>query len=1599
MYPAYTGRPCVRPNVGSSEQSIIQLLKSADTKQILCSTASSIVVLLNDRLYFRPIARWGRPHESNPSFGGLGTCSWAPDRTHIYSVAADGFHVCIFELKTTTGSPVSPNPSSGKKLKEDRRIAERPANSKGLKFFSHLFQVQSALGSHESLASNARDTSAPLLEITLKKNQVADESGSFTQLKKQLHLPRRVAQVSVFSLPLRIRSIYIPDVLWQDISLPIICALRQQPGFLLLDASPQGKGVKSVLYLSSLCLRRIQTVVLNGLNTAFFVSLKQCWKSASSAESSAGRWPSVYAPEGSGIKHNNFLSLLRAPLERKFQMKPDWTKAAKDPDDSIIAGGVTNVCVSLGLNCIFIGLNTEWAFLLRYAPSKPKAEGNSSPAETADQVTDIDSERAKIGKCVATGVNGIVACAFLESRGEVAFLHLDGLVEIFSLDIWFHTDPLPLHRWSLDFTFRQALIFGAPTFEWNTRGSAFMVAFDNTIKVSTRCGLRLLEDINVQSDVSTIPGIWIRDDSTLLAGIHTDLVSFNFLVNATGGPDGGISNPWTNIDTYRSPDELVYAVEGDGDPLRPALKTTPIPLSVSECRHIHVSPDGRSVLLNASSHILLGSLRASEPTWGRFWETQSEKSALLFRRFPLDSSGPCGWYLNDCLYFTATHIPQTSSHIMFVLIFIKVAIGSEPDKLRISLAGCTNPSALRPLRICLLDGGHQWRSSQVLGHANKLLQQLASPIGRAQFGVATSSGSLLFAEPPIGVLFSDSSFACYRPHQLVASCKSNLRCSKVPDEFPRDDCWCFETVYVCHTKLTRPLELRFVIDIFTLLIRDASSRLRLGHLVSSATGDSPLGLRLYPKPISLTSPTLMLSKPLTDEMCDSARLVVSANRLETPFPPIISRPLHEFEYCFQTRGDAVVGGLSVSSSQGPPTHSEDSLTSGRPREKSASLTSRIRDVRMLPSPKSPRSTIRRQRLKPSASHRTVSHVAELKDHADAFIKRSAWNYVSGALAARDTASLQLSASSSSCTIPVSTEISSDPYPVGAPVLWKGETTSRPDGAASVENSSHTQPRHPSEVLKMVQEALTSWKEECNNADPLEKALLNHEQCIDNFAWGGVEFVVATPSQVLLLLISTSIYPFSPSSPIACRRSDFFEKKRLNGRSYKSLSGSLSRSDDNCGVEDLDVWTQHYSVRTVVLLKNPGAEVGAIMVSSRPLNTISLMSTHTLQSSFPHARVPQGLAIDKYGMSLLTGWHDCLVVDYPFNVRILLHQLSEPAFYVGGITRTLQVASSFVCCSASDKSLSAFWGCNITSVNLFKAIEEAVFLCLCKCNAAMRVHELMKDSSVPSIVSIEDLLEKSLSLPEIMVLRFLLARLKYWPDRCFKILTRISRIHEPLLSPFILFPLAGETVQSAFEKLMQTNELRTAMALLLPLQQVVGPAPLRAQFVSELIYQGCVQNDIPLIVDLISFSRQATFFPTELWKFGAGSSLDAAILKAVEFLLAKCQWRNLMSLVVELRLDFAQWLQFLSRDAKAKWAGESDLEETEISVIIESIRDAFWIFHRRVSLLETQSDSLKTDCFTVIATGNCIVTFFRSRNSRELRSDQSTGVRRDKKSFS
>ena len=94
-----------------------------------------------------------------------------------------------------------------------------------------------------------------------------------------------------------------------------------------------------------------------------------------------------------------------------------------------------------------------------------------------------------------------------------------------------------------------------------------------------------------------------------------------------------------------------------------------------------------------------------------------------------------------------------------------------------------------------------------------------------------------FTEPPIGIYFDNEVFVCYRAHTPTPKCEHSQKCShnisahidgetrgisKVTRSSERD--WndlelCFESIYVCKTELGRPLEIAFISDIFTLLIR------------------------------------------------------------------------------------------------------------------------------------------------------------------------------------------------------------------------------------------------------------------------------------------------------------------------------------------------------------------------------------------------------------------------------------------------------------------------------------------------------------------------------------------------------------------------------------------------------------------------------------------------------------------------------------------------------------------------------------------------------------------------------------------------------------
>eukprot|EP01053_Blabericola_migrator_P006800 Blabericola_migrator_1__6799@NODE_343_length_9585_cov_71_071023_g276_i0_p1_GENE_NODE_343_length_9585_cov_71_071023_g276_i0NODE_343_length_9585_cov_71_071023_g276_i0_p1_ORF_typecomplete_len1622_score287_88RIC1/PF07064_13/2_2e05_NODE_343_length_9585_cov_71_071023_g276_i0274892 len=1552
MYPIYVGRPGLRPNVGSCDQPIVQLLESQDRKYVLCVTASTVVVLLNDTRYFRPVARWGRTPEINSFFGGLTTCCWTPDSGSVFGLSLDGFHVRMFDLKTTAGVAVSSSPvkKGNGVTKGDKKL---PA-AKGFKFFTNLLASPHS-PTNEGTFEGGQTPKTDHKEVTLVKLSGVQES--FTTLKRQPQLPRRISQMSMFSLPLKIRSLYVPLVpQWTDLAQPLLCALRQQPGFILMDIAPEGKGVKSIFFLTNLCFRRSASPSQAGSPAATYVSLRHCWRNPGCTAEGSGRWPSLYIPDGAQQKHSSFLGLLHGPLDKKTA-RADWAKAQREPDDKNVAGGIICVQISTVLNVMLVCLNTEWAFLLRYHPGKSKSEGHVSPSQTGEPNPQELFDRPKIGRCVCAGVNGIIAGAFLETRWEVAFLRLDGLVEIFSLDNWFNSVPVPLHRWYTGTKIPQALVSGPPSFTWNYRGTA--VAISNgcrSLEVFSRSGISLVDTGELhlfeQTDYLSpshgcIPAVWAMDDSTLLIGLRTEILTLDFLSKLSVSIDGGLSCPWSNIDVFRLRNEMYLAIESDEDPLRPVLRNELLPKAVSY-KSIHVCAETRLALLHTDQEILLGSFSLGEARWGTVWQTASlEKSMCgLFKKFPLDPTGPIGWYTCNMMFYTATHVPANSSHVMYILVLATVMEvppqdSQKPDvKYQISFAACSAPFATKPLRVFALDWGHKWRAPEESNGAALVLQQLCAPVTSPVFSVMTASGITSFEHPPLGVFFTDSTLVCYRPHRPDPSCRSSHSCPKPPEDWTGPVTMCLQTLYVAHTKLVRPLEIRFIIDIFTFLIRDNQSRLFLGHLcMSEPFANHPL----RPKPISLMSPRLVLSRPLLDEMVDSPRVPVSASRPGSPFSPVICRPIHEFEYFFQTRGSIINSGFALQGSAPPLLPRSDEIA---PSDDAISSSDDAEQITPQPtlSKKHGSANTFSPCIQTKARSEGVPAVGESKSFETVkvhFPTRSAWNYVSSAMAGREQASV----SSSSVTIPTSADFSDCNSAEHPPLaLWgdetmvgsKGDTRTLPQSLTQGDSThrsgwsqrSQRSERRPSEVLRIVQDALSTWVEECTQLDPLERALFGAGRPVDNFAWGGVELMVSTPTQLCLLVVSTSIYPFSPSSPIACRKANFFERKQTysNGSRRDVLHHQVPPSSD-CLPTGTEMWTQQFSARVVPLHKVDGIVIAA----SKPLNALFTFSTKALSYTTPGGAL-FGRRSSQIDASPLSHWTQFLVENHPLNVRLLLQQLTEPLFHWGS------------------KSPSAIWGCNVTSVNLFRSIEELVYLCLSKCFSAIRVQDLIKEHSVPSVSSIQRLLERSAALPEVMVLRYLLSHLKRWPQQYFRIMTRVSRIHEPLISPFLLFSLAGETIEGAFDQQIKAKELRTAMALLVPLQQVVGPIALRKGYLLDLLYHACLEADIPLIVDLLSFNSQHTFSADNLWAYQADSGVDGVVLRALETLLNDFQWRRLMLLVVKLRLDLADWFCYL-QTSKKKWQGHSTLNPADVNKMVDTLRDAFWIFHRRVTLID------------------------------------------------
>lgn len=201
------------------------------------------------------------------------------------------------------------------------------------------------------------------------------------------------------------------------------------------------------------------------------------------------------------------------------------------------------------------------------------------------------------------------------------------------------------------------------------------------------------------------------------------------------------------------------------------------------------------------------------------------------------------------------HLTQIDCSIYFyTLVFVKVMDDGGGDC--VTFLGSTRPAGIKPVRASVLNEAMRWRfegrtdgdenaapptnSDASRIDAKNVLKQMYSLKG-SPHTYAGTQGSVKFWLPPVGVYFEDNTFACYRSHLPSSKCKSSQRCSrysKKNDSFTGNPIFCFELLYLAKCSLlSAPIEICFIGDVYTLLVRDASQKLLLGH-ISPENGDA-----------------------------------------------------------------------------------------------------------------------------------------------------------------------------------------------------------------------------------------------------------------------------------------------------------------------------------------------------------------------------------------------------------------------------------------------------------------------------------------------------------------------------------------------------------------------------------------------------------------------------------------------------------------------------------------------------------------------------------------------------------------------------------------
>ncbi|EZG89628.1 hypothetical protein GNI_001680 [Gregarina niphandrodes] len=228
-----------------------------------------------------------------------------------------------------------------------------------------------------------------------------------------------------------------------------------------------------------------------------------------------------------------------------------------------------------------------------------------------------------------------------------------------------------------------------------------------------------------------------------------------------------------------------------------------------------------------------------------------------------------------------------------------------------------------------------------------------------------------------------------------------------------------------------------------------------------------------------------------------------------------------------------------------------------------------------------------------------------------------------------------------------------------------------------------------------------------------------------------------------------------------------------------------------------------------------------------------------------------------------------------------------------------------------------------------------------------------------------------------LLRYLHAR---YPVDSLKEFARLSRVHEPLVAAFVLFPLAQVSLPGAFYTILQSHDLRAACSMLLPLQQLVGPGDVRAVYACELLHTALLNADAIVVQDVYAFivmhalPPERKLSPTSAFSSSIDTNDDCVIyalrntiLKTIEALLHEKKFRALVLACTTLSLKLDEWFGELPPSFRAHMA-ESNLDRVEDLVqalqsqfcksTVNSVSDGSFsdVVDRRVDLFEHNGGS-------------------------------------------